>query len=238
MAGLRVLVTRPEPGAARTAARLARQGHVPLVLPLTETTAIDPGPAPAAGAFDAVAATSQAALRHLPAAWHKAIGRLPLYAVGAATAEAARPDWQGEIISAEGDAAALAELLCTRIPHARLLYPCGRMRTAFLEDRLAAAGMTVRAVEVYATRRRAVSPGEVESVIGGGGIDAVLVHSAAGAAALADFMSQGAVAPLFEHSRLLCISARAARALGGGFDDRIAIAAHPDEAALLALLER
>lgn len=238
MAGLRVLVTRPEPGAARTAATLARRGHVPLTLPLTATAAIDPGPAPEAGAFDAVAVTSQAALRHLPAAWRKAIGHLPLYAVGAATAEAARPDWQGEVVSANGDAAALVDLLSTRIPHARLLYPCGRTRMPFLEDRLAAAEMTVRAVEVYATRRLAVSPGEVESFIGSGGIDAVLVHSAAGAAALVDFMSQGAVAPLFEHSRLLCISARAARALGGGFDDRIAIAAHPDEAALLALLER
>jgi len=238
MAGLRVLVTRPRPGAARTAATLARQGHVPLVLPLTDITAIDPGPVPEAGDFDAVAVTSQAALRHLPAAWRKTIGRLPLYAVGAATAEAARPDWQGEVVSADGDAAALADLLSARIPHARLLYPCGRTRTPLLEERLAAAGMTVRAVEVYATRRLAVSSGEIDSAAVGGGIDAVLVHSAAGAAALADFMSQGAVAPLFEHSRLLCISARAARALGGGFGDRIAVAAHPDEAALLALLER
>ena len=237
MAGLRVLVTRPQPGADRTAGRLVRQGHVPLVLPLTATAATDPGAAPEAGAYDAVAVTSQAALRHLPTAWRQAIGHLPLYAVGAATADAARPDWQSGVVSADGDAAALAQLLRAHIPHARLLYPCGRTRTPFLEERLAAAGMKVHTVEVYDTRRLAVSPSKAESIIGDG-IDAVLIHSAESAAAIADFMSQAAVAPLFEQSRLLCISSRAARALGDGFDDRIAVAAHPDEAALLALLER
>jgi len=237
MAGLRVLITRPQPGADRTAGRLVRQGHVPLVLPLTATAATDPGPAPEAGAYDAVAVTSQAALRHLPTAWRQAIDRLPLYAVGAATADAARPDWQGEVVSADGDATALTRLLRALIPHARLLYACGRIRTPFLEEKLAAAGMTVRAVEVYDTRRLAMSPDKAESIIGDP-IDIVLVHSAQGAAALADFMSQAPLAPLFEQSRLLCISPRAARALGDGFDDRIAVAAHPDEAALLALLER
>ena len=35
----RVLVTRPEPGASRTAARLEADGFAPIVLPLTEIIA-------------------------------------------------------------------------------------------------------------------------------------------------------------------------------------------------------
>ncbi|TIT17702.1 MAG: uroporphyrinogen-III synthase, partial [Mesorhizobium sp.] len=37
---LRVLVTRPEPGASRTARRLADAGFQPILLPLTETVAL------------------------------------------------------------------------------------------------------------------------------------------------------------------------------------------------------
>ncbi|RVD11473.1 uroporphyrinogen-III synthase, partial [Mesorhizobium sp. M7A.F.Ca.ET.027.02.1.1] len=37
---LRVLVTRPEPGASRTAHRLEEAGFQPVLLPLTETKAL------------------------------------------------------------------------------------------------------------------------------------------------------------------------------------------------------
>ncbi|TIX52492.1 MAG: uroporphyrinogen-III synthase, partial [Mesorhizobium sp.] len=37
---VRVLVTRPEPGASRTAQRLLDQGFQPILLPLTETVAL------------------------------------------------------------------------------------------------------------------------------------------------------------------------------------------------------
>ncbi|RWD19075.1 MAG: uroporphyrinogen-III synthase, partial [Mesorhizobium sp.] len=37
---LRVLVTRPEPGASRTAQRLEEMGFQPILLPLTETVAL------------------------------------------------------------------------------------------------------------------------------------------------------------------------------------------------------
>ncbi|TJX45058.1 MAG: uroporphyrinogen-III synthase, partial [Mesorhizobium sp.] len=37
---LRVLVTRPEPGASRTARKLEEMGFEPLLLPLTETVAL------------------------------------------------------------------------------------------------------------------------------------------------------------------------------------------------------
>ena len=42
MNGQRVLVTRPEPGASRTATRLRAAGHVPVVLPLSEVRPAPP----------------------------------------------------------------------------------------------------------------------------------------------------------------------------------------------------
>ena len=60
---LRVLVTRPQPGADRTAARLQEAGFEPIVLPLSEIVAVAPAlPASLPGA---VAISSANAVRLL-----------------------------------------------------------------------------------------------------------------------------------------------------------------------------
>lgn len=78
--GYRVLVTRPEPDAARTAKKLEAAGYQPLCLPVSETVATglilpDVG-------YDAVAVTSANALRHAERAQLQPLLNLPLYAVG------------------------------------------------------------------------------------------------------------------------------------------------------------
>ena len=63
---MRILVTRPQPGASRTMRRLQELGFEPLLLPLTETVGL---PVDAGAAGDnavAVAITSANAVRHAP----------------------------------------------------------------------------------------------------------------------------------------------------------------------------
>jgi uroporphyrinogen-III synthase len=83
----RVLITRPQPGAADTAERLRALGHEPVVAPLFEVRAKEWSP-PAAMP-EAVMLTSAAAAREGGPAMAPYLG-LPCFCVGARTAAAAQ----------------------------------------------------------------------------------------------------------------------------------------------------
>src|SRR5688572_14398609 len=78
----KVLVTRPQPGAARTARRLAELGHRPVELPLTRTVALPVEAASFDRPVDAVAVTSANALRHAPPELVARLADRPCFAVG------------------------------------------------------------------------------------------------------------------------------------------------------------
>ncbi|TIM00109.1 MAG: uroporphyrinogen-III synthase, partial [Mesorhizobium sp.] len=78
----RVLVTRPEPGASRTAQRLEDLGFKPILLQLTETVALPVDADRVAANAAAVAVTSANAVRHAPKEISAALAGLPCHAVG------------------------------------------------------------------------------------------------------------------------------------------------------------
>ncbi len=220
---MRVLVTRPQPGADATARRLSALGHEPVVLPLTRTEPLDaliPG-----GPFDAVAFTSAAAARYFPASPAEALAGVPVLAVGEATERAARDAGFRDVSAAEGGAAALAQLAVRRLAiGARVLYAAGKVRTGGLDAALSAAGFAVDLVEVYDTV-------DVDAVAMPPAIDAAMVHSAKGAQALSRIAGN-------YDGHVLCISARAAEGLAPRLRARALIAARPEDAAMLAMLDR
>src|SRR5882757_8304646 len=75
---VRVLVTRPEPGASRTAIRLEAQGFQPVLLPLTETVMLPVETKTISGVV-AVAVTSANAVRHAPKELIAALAALPCH---------------------------------------------------------------------------------------------------------------------------------------------------------------
>lgn len=234
---MRVLVTRPQPGAAATARRLEALGHVPVVLPLTRTVAVDPGGLPDPAGFDAVIATSAAAIRHAPGPLLARIAHLPLHAVADRTAQAARAAGFRAVAGPLPDAATMVAELPDRLrPGGRLLYLAGKVRTGLAEAGLAAAGLDVRTLEIYDTTVDEDAVAGAAGRIGAGSLDAALVHSANSAAVLSRLAARPDLAPRFAGMHFLCISARVAGALGGGLAARAAVAAAPDEAAMLALL--
>src|SRR5271169_892232 len=125
---MRVLVTRPEPDAARTAEKLRAAGHEVAVdsLLTIEPVAFDPP----RGDYGALAATSTNALRAAGANPSMAkLKSLPLFALGVHTANAARLAGFVYIEVAGGDARALGEMLARRLPPgARVLYLAGEDR--------------------------------------------------------------------------------------------------------------
>lgn len=236
---MRVLVTRPQPDAQATAARLAAAGHAAIVDPMLAVEPIAGARLPD-GPFDAVALTSVNGARLLGArAEAVPLARLPLYAVGRRTAAAMAGFAQdGDIQIAGGDGAALVELLRATLPRgARLLHVAGEERAVDLGAALADAGIHTELFVIYRTvPARALAEATLEAAAAGA-IDAAFHFSPRTAATLAARASAAGVSAHFRHIRHLCFSANVAAPLAAeGWPTQVAAA--PTEEALFALIGR
>ena len=107
----RLVILRPEPGASATAARARAMGLEPVTMPLFKVEAVD-WDAPDPGLFDALLLTSANAVRYAGERL-RSLRQLPVYAVGEATAAAARE--AGFEIASTGDTR-IERLLCSIPP--------------------------------------------------------------------------------------------------------------------------
>ena len=107
---MRLLVTRPEADAERTAAALRARGHTVVVAPLLRIEPVEDADI-AAGPFAAILVTSAnaapAIARHQRFAELRA---LPVFAVGGRSAQAMRAAGFADVTSADGDVSDLAPL--------------------------------------------------------------------------------------------------------------------------------
>jgi len=218
---MRIWITRAEPGARLTAARLKAMGHEPVLAPLLEVH-----PLPGLVDLDGVGALAFTSANGVRAFAARCPDRsLPAFAVGAATAQAARAAGFSAVASAEGDVNALADLIAAaqdRIAGA-VLAPGPREPAGDLPRALAAQGINARALALYETL-------PVAPPFGMGPVDAVLLHSPKAAERLAVIFT-GRIGPA-----VYCISAAAAAPLAGRPFAKVAFADQPTEEALLALL--
>ena len=234
---VRVLVTRPEPGASRTARRLEALGFQPVLLPLTETRPLPVETSIGADAV-AVAVTSANAVRHAPRALIASLAELPCHAVGKRTAEACRAAGFLAVTEGPGDAEALADLIAGGVAGKAIVYLCGRVRFQAFEQRLTAAGVDVQPIETYDTTGMDYSDADVVARLSGRPVEAALLYSAKASAALVSLIARPALRQLFEKTQFLTLSARVAGPLEGIAGQAIGIASQPEEDALLALLSQ
>lgn len=225
---LRILVTRSEPGASATAERLRALGYTPLVEPLFTIAPIDV----AVPDFDALAFTSANGVRRMAVLSPRRDAQV--FCVGSRTAEAAREAGFADVSSAEGDVAALADMILQRLPKdARLLHAGNEESRGDLAGRLNAAGVAATFLALF--RAEAVAepgPELARHLRGEAPFAAALIHSPRAALILAD-MIKGASQPC--PLEVAAISAAAAAPLAN-LARSIAIAAAPNEDALLSSL--
>jgi uroporphyrinogen-III synthase len=230
----RVLVTRPRPGAGRTAARLNAAGFAPVVLPLTEIVPLQA--ALPQGDIAALIVSSANAIRHAPAKFFSLLSDKPVFAVGDETAEAARVAGFADVRSSAGNAADLARDVVASLPAgASTAYLCGRVRLDTLEAQLAESGLEVWPIETYDTYEHLPGQEELVALDAGGPIAAALVYSAKGAACLARLVSPRA-GTIFRSTAFICISPRVARELANVASGSVVAAETPDEDAMFDLL--
>jgi uroporphyrinogen-III synthase len=234
---MRVLVTRPEPGAARTAARLAALGHQPILLPLSETRPLPTDDVMLPADAAAVAVTSANALRHAQTSLLGRLAHLPCYAVGRRTGEASRNAGFGPVSEGPGDAAGLAEAIGPKLAGGTLVYLCGRERFPGFEADLAASGVRVHAVETYDTVPLDWPSEAVAARLGHRSVTALLLYSARAAQAAAALLARPELAELFGACRVLALSERIGGAFrAGAATGKVCVAAAPNEDGLVELL--
>lgn len=176
-----VWITRAEPGASATAARIEALGFAPLVAPvLTVKALLTPIDLTGAAALAFSSANGVEAF-----AARSGVRDLPVFAVGDATAEAARAAGFIRVASADGDVAALAEVIKAARPTGAVLHPGPRQRAGDLIGALAKAHIPGRAVDLYETVEAPALPPVVRAALDEGRIEAVLIHSPRAAEAVA-----------------------------------------------------
>jgi uroporphyrinogen-III synthase len=223
-------VTRPEPGAARTAARLTAEGWQPLLIPMSEIAPLTAEPP--AGGFAAVAASSANALRQATAALLAGLIDRPLFAVGDETAAAATEAGFGDVRSSGTGADDLArDIRAATAVGARVAYLCGRVRLSALEASLAEAGIEVVVIETYDTPARVPSRADLAR-LDAEPIAAALVYSARAAEGLATLASRAKLSGTV----FIAISARVADKLATVASGKVLVAATPNEDAMFDLL--
>ena len=265
---MRLLVTRPEPEGARTAALLRQRGHDVLWQPLLRiepTVDAELG----AGPWAAVLFTSANAVRAIAA--HPRFGELAdlaVWTVGRRTQAAAAAAGFASAISADGDVNALARLVASKLPGpggegveragpphrpapgalpvpasdpqaaAPLLYCAGEERAGDLAGALRLHGLRVEAVTVYRATGVAELTPELRAELASGAIDAVMHYSARTAAAFVAAATRAGIEDLSIQTRHLCLSAQVAAPLAAAGATAIEVASEPTEQALLALISR
>lgn len=238
---MRILITRPRTDAAALADELAGLGHTALIAPLMEIMA-DAGALLSLAGVQALLTTSANGVRALAAHPQGAAARsLPLFAVGAATAKAARRAGFTDIHIADGDVAALAALArrMLRPDKGRLIHIAGNVRAGDLKGLLENAGFIVETAVLYRAEAATRLPPVADTAIRDGAVGGVVLYSPRTAHIYADLVMQ---AGLGAHIRLLhhfCLSPAVAAALSALplAPARRHVAGRPTQAALVALIE-
>lgn len=232
MAGepLNVWITRAEPGAADTAERVRLRGHTPVVAPLLRVTRVE-DPRIDLREVGALAFTSANGVR----AFADVCPRrdLRVFAVGSATAQAAKAAGFKAVLSAEGDVAALAARIAARkreldgaVLHVGAAEPAGDLVGALLD-----VGIEARPLPLYDTVEAPLDQAfraAMES------LDVVLLHSPKAATILARLLRKSPAPQL----RAICLSPAVLKPLSRARLRQKAAAPIPIEAALLNLIDR
>lgn len=238
-----ILVTRPAPDNEKTAAALRARGFDALLSPMLrfETVAFQDDDA----AFDAVILTSANAVRAIENQAIKArVVDLPAFTVGDHTADIARLAGFRNVISANGEAVALRDLILEDVATrklkkaARLCHLAGADLSRDIVEELRERGLSGVTHTVYRMVPIADFPTGVSEAFRAGQVAAMLHYSRRSARA---FLAAARTAGVEISALALpqcCISDAVAGVLRDAGATQVAAARTPDENALLDALDR
>ena len=227
---MKLIVTRPEPEASHTAARLRQMGHEPLLCPV-----LNLAPKPLVlpqGSLTGLVATSPNAIRFLDEPSLARLRDIALYHTGQKTADIAAARGFSTLVHLGETVDDLVGRFHEMEPQAGLyLYLAGEVRTRELQHDLQGEGITFALVETYrAEAAKTLSPAVRAALAEGAGM---LLYSRRSA----EVFLHLAAADIGPGALFFSLSEKIAAVIekaAPGADIRIA--AQPTEEALLALL--
>lgn len=237
---MKILVTRPRADAQHFAEALVRLGHEPLFEPMLEIL-FRPGPPLGPAGYQAVLLTSVNGVRALTArngGSAGALSPLPAYAVGDATAAAARAAGFATVVSAAGDATALAGLVTARLspPGGALLHVAGSEVAGDLAGRLSAAGFAVERAAIYQARHASELSTATRDAFSRGAVEVATFFSPRTMRAFVTLVRQAALGAALTSVSGLCLSRAVAEASEGVAWRALIVASRPDQDAMLQSL--
>ena len=230
---VKMLVTRPEPDAQATLARLDALGISALAAPVMVRQTLDASLPPPDG-FTAMVLTSANAVRALAERGVlEQYRHLPVFAVGDRTAREASEAGFERVSSAAGALQDLVNAMTIARMRGPIFYPTGKHQSADLAKALAPLGVMVATAKIYDMVAIEALPDQILAELGGE-IGAVLAYSRRSAEI---FATLAASLPRDRRSRLamLCLSETVAEPLLEARFSRISLADRPDEDAMMAL---
>jgi uroporphyrinogen-III synthase len=239
-----VLVTRPQPDNEATAATLRARGFEVLLAPMLRFEALafhDDSDAH----YDAVIVTSANALRGFerhPSG--QRLLKLPLFAVGEHTADAARHAGFGHVIAAHGDVAALREAVLASVKAKQvkkagtLLYLAGADLARDLAGDLGERGFTVVTHTTYRMIPVSELPRTISDGFAANQVEAVLHYSRRSARAFLEATRTAGVEISALAIPQCCISDAVTSIVRDAGATQVLTASRPDENALLEALMR
>lgn len=222
---MKLLITRPEPGATETLAIVTGRGYEAVSEPLL--TYVPIGDAPDLSQVQALAATSAEGVRAFARLSRRR--NLPIFTVGEATAQAARLEKFLDVRSAAGDATALTRVLANLDPErGAVVHIAGRD----VARRLAVPGLAIHRAVLYAAEpATSFSPG-VAAALSKVEFHGVLLFSPRTAQIFARLMRSNGIRP--GGLTAYCLSPSVAKGLSGLCLARVA--ERPTQEELLSLI--
>ena len=233
---MRALVTRPREDSQPVAALLRQRGLEVVVEPLLEIVPLDDVVLDLDG-VQGVLATSANGIRAL--ARRHPDRALPVWAVGDASARAARELGYAQVESAGGDVASLADLVKARIDPegGALVHAAAAKLAGDLGGALAASGYTVRRVVLYEARQAGTLSDSLKAELSADSLDLALFFSPRTAATFARLATAAGLGPRCGRVTAFALSPAVAQELAALPWRAVIAAATPTQAALLAALD-
>ena len=231
---MKILVTRPQPQADKTAQKLIAMGHDVIVEPMLsfQRLTVD---GDVAGDAKAIAATSARAIEALVFnGLVSQLQHLPLYCVGEATARAAEASGFQKVFQAGGDVDSLSKLIVDSNQDAPVFYPAAVDRSGDLAGQLEQQGIACRMVEIYQMAAATGFSEKTREQIQSQTVDYALFYSLRTIQIFLSLSNLEKTTVFLNSMKALCVSKRVAEH-AGAFGE-VFTAKTPNEDSLLELL--
>lgn len=231
---MRVLLTRPRADSESLARDLVHHGHAVTIDPMLRIVPVPPISPPAPARYRGVILTSAQAAGHVPVTSLA----LPAFAVGEATARAARAAGFASVVAAQGDVRSLAHALAAIAGDdpRPFLHLCGAEVREGTAEAFQAAGVAVERCIVYRAVPATALTARTRTAMAKGLIDVVLLFSPRTASIFVGLVDAAGLGASLARMQAITWSAAVAEAAQPARWARVSTVERRDRATLLGLL--